>query len=65
MIGGSLLVVCAPCARVITFAVTSCVSDLPHGPVRAYFARYLTVTVKICTLESILPVFSRCKGVLI
>ena len=57
MIGGSLLVVRNPCARVIPLAVTSCVSDLPCAPARAhYFARYLTVTVKIRTLESIFPV---------
>ena len=58
MIGGSLLFVCAPCARVIPLAVTGCVSDLPRAPARAhYFARYLTVTVKIRTLEIIFPVF--------
>ena len=44
-------------ARVIPLAVTGCVSALPHARVRAhYFARYLTVTVKIRTLESIFPI---------
>ena len=57
MIGGYLLFVRATCARVIPLKVTGCVSDLPHAPARAhYFARYLTVTVKIRTLESIFPV---------
>ena len=52
-----MLVVHAPCARVITLAVTGCVSALPRVPARAhYFARYLTVTVKIRALESIFPV---------
>ena len=53
-----LLFVRAPCARVITLAVTSCVSALPRAPVRAYFVRYLTVMFKIRTLESIFIVFS-------
>ena len=54
MIGGSLLFVRALCTRVIPLAVTGCVSDLPRAPARAHcFARYLTVTVKIQTLESI------------
>ena len=51
-----LLFVRAPCARVIPFAVTGCVSALLCAPARAYFGRYLTVTVKICTLEIIFPV---------
>ena len=46
----------APFARVIPLEVTGCVSALPRAPARAYFARYLTVTVKIRTLESIFPV---------
>ena len=56
---GSLLFVRTLCACEIPLAVMGCVSNLPCAPARAYFARYLTVTVKICTLESILPVFSR------
>ena len=52
MIGGSLLFVRAPCAHVIPLAVTGCVSSFPCAPTRAhYFARYLTVTVKIRTLK--------------
>ena len=40
-------------ARTIPLAVTGCVSDLPRARARAhYFARYLTVTVKIRTLGS-------------
>ena len=35
MIGGSLLLVRSPFVRVIPFAVTGCVSALPHAPVRA------------------------------
>ena len=35
MIGGSLLVVCAPCAQVIPLAVTGCVSALPRAPMCA------------------------------
>ena len=56
MIGGSLVVVRSPCAHVIQLVVTGCVSSLPRAPARAYFVRYLTVTVKIRTLESIFPV---------
>ena len=56
MIGGSLLAVRAPCARVIPLTVTGFVSALPRAPARAYFARYLTVTVKIHNLEIIFPV---------
>ena len=57
MIGGSLLFVRALCACVIPLAVTGCVSALPHAPARAhYLARYLTVMVKIRTLESIFTV---------
>ena len=57
MIGGSILFVCNPCAHLIPLAVTGCVSALPRAPARAhYFLRYLTVTVNICTLESIFPV---------
>ena len=52
-----LLFVRALCARVIPLEVTGCVSAFPRAPARAYFARYLTVTVKIRTLESIFPVF--------
>ena len=38
-------------ARAIMLALTGCVSALPCVCARAhYFARYLTVTVKICTL---------------
>ena len=33
-----------------------CVRFHPYACTRAYFARYLTVTVKIHTLESIFPV---------
>ena len=44
-------------ARAIPLALTSCVSALLHARARAhYLARYLTVTVKIRTLESIFPV---------
>ena len=45
--------------RVIPLAVTGCVSALlgAHSRARAYyFARYLTVTVKISTLGIIVPV---------
>ena len=43
--------------REVPLAVTGCVSTLPHARARVhYFARYLTVTVKICTLGSIVPV---------
>ena len=45
--------------HVIPLAVTGCVSALPRARVHArahYFARYLTVTVKICTLGIIVPV---------
>ena len=45
--------------HVIPLAVTGCVSALPRARVHArahYFAHYLTVTVKICTLGSIVPV---------
>ena len=57
MIGGSLLVFRDTCARVIPFAVMSCVSALPRAPAHAhYFARYLMVMVEIHTLEGILPV---------
>ena len=52
-----LLFVCALCAPVIPLVVTGCVSALPRAPARAYFARYLTVMVKIRILESIFPVF--------
>ena len=52
-----LVVICwfsALRACVITLVVTGCVSTLPHAPARAhYFARYLTVTIKIRTLKSI------------
>ena len=51
-----LLFVRAPSVCVITLAVTCCVSALPHSPACVYFARYLTITVKIRTLESIFPV---------
>ena len=57
MIGGSLLFVRALRVHVIPLVVKCCVSALPHAPACAhYFARYLTVTVKILTLESIFPV---------
>ena len=59
MIGSALLFVRAVRAHVIPLAVTSCVSALPRAPAPApahYFARYLTVTVNICTLESMFPV---------
>ena len=57
MICGSLLFVRALCVRVIPLVVTGYVSDLPRAPSRAHcFARYLTVTVRIITLESIFPV---------
>ena len=52
------MVICclsALCARTIILAVTGCVSALPRARVRArvhYFARYLTITVKIRTLGS-------------
>ena len=51
-----LFFVRAPCALVIPLVVTGCVFAPPRAPVRAYFARYLTVTVKVRTLESIFPV---------
>ena len=57
-IGNSILliVICCLsvlCARVIPLAVTGFVSSLPCARARAhYFARYLTVTVKIRTLGS-------------
>ena len=51
-----LLFVRALCARFIPLAITGCVSDLSRVPARAYFARYLTVTVKIRTLEIIFSV---------
>ena len=53
---GCLLFVRALCAGVIPLAVTGCVAALPRAPARAFFARYLTVTVKIPTLDSIFPV---------
>ena len=57
MIDGALLFARSLCSRVIPFAVTGYVSALPRTHARAqYFACYLTVTVKIRTLESILPV---------
>ena len=57
MIGGALLFVRSPRARVIPLAVTGCVSALPRVPARMhYFVRYLTVMVKTRTLESIFPV---------
>ena len=61
-IGNVILLVVIFClsalrARAIPLAVTGCVSTLPRAGVRAhYFARYLTVTVKIRTLGSIVPV---------
>ena len=56
MIGGDLFL-SALCTRAIPLAVTGCVSALPHARVRAHhFVRYLTVTVKIRTLGSIVPV---------
>ena len=40
-------------AHAIPFAVTGCVSAISHARAHAhYFARYLTVTVKIRTLGS-------------
>ena len=48
-----LLFIRAPCARVIPLAVTGCVYNFPRAPARAYFSRYVTVAVKIRTLESI------------
>ena len=57
MIGGALFFVRSPHVHVIPLVVTGCVSALPRVPVRAhYFSRYLTVTVKIRTLENIFPV---------
>ena len=57
MIGGALVFVRAPRARMIPLAVTGCVSALLRARARAhYIARYLTVTVKIRTLENIFPV---------
>ena len=62
MIGGYLLVVRALCVRVIQLAITVCVSALPHARARShYFARYLRVTVKIRTLESIFPILLVCS----
>ena len=61
-IGNAILlaVICclsALCARAIPLAVIGCLSALPCARVRAhYFARYLTVTVKILTLGSIVAV---------
>ena len=56
-----LVVICCLstlCARAIPLAVTGCVSALLRAHACAhYFARCLTVTVKIRTLESIFPVF--------
>ena len=40
----------------IVLSVMGCVSALPRAPAHAYFARYLTVTVKIRNLESIFAV---------
>ena len=58
MIGGALLFVPSPRARVVTLVATDCVYALPRVPARVhYFARYLTVIVKIRTLESIFSVF--------
>ena len=51
-----LLFVRNPCVRVIPLEVTGYVSAFPCAPARTYFARYLTVTVKLRTLESIFPV---------
>ena len=46
------------CRHVNTLAVTGCVFAVSRVPVRThYFARYLKVTVKIRTLESIFSVF--------
>ena len=53
---GCLFFFCALCTHVILLAVTGCVSAFPRAPTRAYFVRYLAVTVKIRTLESIFPV---------
>ena len=61
-IGNAILLVVMCClselhARTIPLTVTGCVSALPLARVHVhYFARYLTVTVKICTLEIIFPV---------
>ena len=61
-IGNAILLVVLCCLsalrpRVIPLAVTGCVSALPRAPAHAhYFARYLTVTVKIHTLEIIFSV---------
>ena len=55
-IGNAILLVIICClsalrARAIPLAVTGCVSALPRARARThYFARYLTVTVKIRTL---------------
>ena len=52
----SLVVICcvsAIRARAIPLAITGCVSALLRAHACAhYFARYLTVTVRICTLGS-------------
>ena len=51
MIGGALLFVPTPRARVIPLVATDYVYALPHVPARVhYFARYLMVIVKIRTL---------------
>ena len=58
MIDGALLFVRAPRTRVIALAVTGCMSVLPRAPAHThYFARYLTVTVKIRTIEIIFSVW--------
>ena len=53
-----LSVVCPRSVRVCDYIGGNglCVRFPPCACARAYFARYLTVTVKICTLESIFPV---------
>ena len=57
MVVGSLLFVRAPCARVIPLVVTVFLSAIPLVPTRThYFVRYLTVMVKVRTLENIFPV---------
>ena len=44
-------------ARAITLVVTGCMFSLPRVRARAhYFALYLKVMFKKCTLESIFPV---------
>ena len=61
-IGNAILLVVLCCfsvlrTHVIPLAVTGCVSAIPHAPASShYFARYLTVTLNICTLESIFTV---------